>query len=198
MKTDPSIRALLLPQLRTKGSLVVQEWGIGHNSLIVDVARINADTVEAYEIKSASDSLARLPRQVPLYSSLFDRCTLVVAGKHSGAARDLIPPWWGIKIATEDGIKTHRYAIPNPSPYCTAGLLWRDEIAQIVKHFGFSTSNRGKVALLDVLKRANPSDLGDLVCAALHARTQWRSEDGRHVKREARRAIREKRKVRGY
>src|SRR4051812_17663661 len=63
-RRDPGVRAVLLPALRAArpDALLVQEWGVVGDygrptagTLIVDVATIGDELVEAWEIKSAAD-----------------------------------------------------------------------------------------------------------------------------------------------
>ena len=204
VRTDPEIRAVLLPQLRAErtDALVVQEWGITamgirdglyfSDTLIADVATVG-DLVEAWEIKSAADSVARLPRQVPLYSSLFDRCTLVTASNHLKHARGVLPAWWGLTVALSDGdLVVERPAMANPGPYNISGLLWADEVYRALRQTGAPARRTDKAVMLGKFN-ALPRDVtAPLVRAALRARVDWRSPDGTHARREARRAIRER------
>jgi hypothetical protein len=52
-------------------------------------------SLDAFEIKSERDTLRRLPRQALAHERLFDRCTLVVAERHSDHAAAMLPEWWG-------------------------------------------------------------------------------------------------------
>lgn len=222
MRTDPDIRRVLLPQLRAERSeaLLVQEWGItpyvGYSSggmIIVDVATVG-ELVEAWEIKSAADSVKRLPRQVPLYSSLFDRCTLVTAANHLKTARATLPPWWGLVVVLSGGdLITERPAAPNPGPYGTVGLLWVTELQQLAKacgvwaaalearraqrridypHATSKPSAPDRYHLSRALEALPVEQVAPLVRAALRARTDWRAPDGTHARREGRRAIRQR------
>jgi len=97
----------------------------------VDVAVVNG-SMSAYELKSARDTLARLPVQVEWYSKVVDHATLVVADRHLNHAAPLLPPWWGVIIATGDEqvtLTSERPAKLNPdiNPGALVRLLWRDE-----------------------------------------------------------------------
>ena len=62
-------------------TLIVEELGIRQGAARVDVAVVNG-SLHGYEIKSARDTLERLPKQSELYSSVFDTITLVTAENH--------------------------------------------------------------------------------------------------------------------
>ncbi len=54
---------------------IIEEMGIWAGSVRVDVAVINGE-FHGIELKSARDTLDRLPRQATLYDEVFDRVTL--------------------------------------------------------------------------------------------------------------------------
>lgn len=54
---------------------IVEEMGVWHGSVRVDIAVINGE-IAAYELKSARDTLQRLPGQACLYNEVFDRVSL--------------------------------------------------------------------------------------------------------------------------
>src|ERR1035441_1910308 len=76
---DADIRKVLLEGLEAKYSdrdhdLIVEEFGC--KAARADVAVING-VLHAYEIKSDSDSLDRLPSQIDAYQGVFEYVTLV-------------------------------------------------------------------------------------------------------------------------
>lgn len=206
MRTDPAIRAVLLPELRRSrpSALVVQEWGIAY-SLVADVAAIGERLIEAWEIKSAADGVARLARQVPLYSALFDRCTLVTAPNHLRHARAALPGWWGLTVTDAGALVVERKATANPGPYSVVGLLWATEMGQLLTWLGMrgrhSDATRKRYAELSARmgRRVQPPRLkskaemaaalagvprdvvAPLVCDLLVTREDWRREDGRRI-----------------
>ncbi len=60
----------------------------------VDVAVLNG-TLAGYELKSAHDTLQRLPVQVDVYSKVLDMATVVLAERHLQRALPMLPAWWG-------------------------------------------------------------------------------------------------------
>src|SRR6266550_991942 len=77
---------------------IVDELGLRHGIARVDIAVVNG-IIHGYELKSDKDNLKRLPHQVTIYSSVLDKVTLVVGIRHALEATELVPDWWGIKIA---------------------------------------------------------------------------------------------------
>lgn len=131
---------------------IVEEMGIWAGSVRVDIAVINGE-LSGYEIKSARDTLARLPAQQALYSQVFDRVTLVVADHHSKKALALIPDWWGVMIASmADGLAVclqqdrPSYGNPGVDALQVARLLWRPEAVAILERHGLVKGFRGAAA----------------------------------------------------
>ena len=77
---DGDVRAALHSQLAGRRSLVIDELGLC-GAVRVDVATVD-DALTGYELKSASDTLRRLPTQVEYYSKVLDYSVLVVADNH--------------------------------------------------------------------------------------------------------------------
>src|SRR5690606_32363510 len=110
-----------------------------HGSVRADVAVING-IMDCYEIKSDRDTLQRLPEQIRAYNAVFDKVTLVVGFSHIYEALEIIPDWWGVKIAktntTGDVIfSTIREPVPNTNKDkdAIARLLWREEALRILE-----------------------------------------------------------------
>lgn len=143
LSTDAEIREALhrkalRPFHRCADTLVVDELGLAHAKARIDVAVING-CVHGFEIKSAADSLARLPQQLALYEECLEKLTIVCAEKHLTGVRQIAPRWCGI-ITIEKGARggiaftTVREPKRNPNvrPYRLAHLLWRDEAVAIL------------------------------------------------------------------
>src|SRR5260370_2608601 len=133
-------------------TLIVEEMGIWSGSVRVDIAVVNGE-LHGFEIKSARDTLARLPGQERLYSQVFDRVTLVVAEKHAQKAEQMIPPWWGTICAVSTGNSTVSLlpgrpgaVNPQPDPLQTVRLLWRDEVLEILGRHGMQKGLRSATA----------------------------------------------------
>jgi hypothetical protein len=116
--------------------LIVPEMGLCCGRTRVDVAVLNG-SLHGYEIKSAHDSVARLPGQQKLYSSVLDYCTLVTAERHLAHAEALLPEAWGIWVATPAGdgaieLEVRKTAAYNKDvdSYRLTQMLWREELAE--------------------------------------------------------------------
>lgn len=143
MDTDTEIRTALhrkkLKRLHAcPNTLVVEELGLAHAKVRVDIAVING-CLHGFEIKSASDTLRRLPQQIRLYEECLEKLTIVCAEKHLPGVSTVVPEWCGIVAVT----KGRRGAIffrtikpdrrnPNIRTHRLASLLWRSEAAALL------------------------------------------------------------------
>ena len=182
---DPQIREILSGYFAgNKSPLKIHELGVIGGSVRADYTILNCDAFCGFEIKSAVDSLVRLPRQVDAYNDTFDMCSLVLDGDgdHLDKALLIIPEWWGVLIAHKNGLLTaHRAAKPNPSVsvYGRLWLLWKDEIQDILRSKGFSkgVSSANKSKLRDMLNSCI-IDIGEarrIVINAMLKRSGWRN-----------------------
>lgn len=147
----------------------------------IDVAAVNGRLV-GYEIKSAADSFARLPRQIDVYGRVVDEAVLVVERRRPDALLERIPWWWGLWSARSDGegctLEVVRAPAANPTPQAlaTAQLLWRDEALALLREHrsvnGLARANRWRLWTLitDVVPLP---ELQRYVRAALRARPGW-------------------------
>lgn len=163
-------------------TLVIDELGLCEGDARIDIAVVNG-TLTGYEIKSAADTLQRLPNQVAIYSRLFDQVTLVSSKSHIEKADHIIPPWWGITEVSEIE-KTVKFSLireaqDNPSidAFYLAQLLWRDEALLILKEIGAEKGVMSKPR--DVIWRrlseaTTVTELSRFVRQRLKARQNWR------------------------
>jgi hypothetical protein len=165
-----------------EGALIVEELGLCQGAARVDVAVVNG-SVHGYEIKSEYDTLARLPGQSTIYSQALEFVTIVAASAHSLKIAALIPPWWGIWIAVQDGggIRLEEVREPqrNPgiSPFAQAQLLWRQEALQALESRGLADGLKHKPRHQLWNRLASEltiEELGTLVRKCLKARNDWR------------------------
>jgi hypothetical protein len=150
--SDARVRAILKSSwLGARAPLtVLDEVGLFRRESRVDLVVVG-DRLEAYEIKSAADSLTRLPAQVHSYSRVFERITLVCASRHVARALAIVPEWWTVLevvsspdspfICRQDGRDN-----PEIDPLAVAQLLWRDDaldaLARRDRAAGLWTSTR--------------------------------------------------------
>lgn len=185
---DMDVRTALHGQLEREhaterdSTLFVDELGLC-GAVRVDVAVVNG-ALSGFELKSASDTLKRLPVQVDYYSRVLDYATLVVATNHLEAALSITPRWWGCYVAKWDGevvnLRTRRLPKPNPKidPYSLAQLLWRDEALETLVRHNAARGVMSKPRTALWVRLAETLSLHDLraeVRQALKARTSWRS-----------------------
>jgi hypothetical protein len=133
-------------------TLVVEEMGLWANYVRVDVAVINGE-FHGFELKSARDTLERLPRQAAVYNEIFDRVTLVLAENHLEKAADHVPEWWGLITARSvagGSVRLHkrREARFNPSVSAihVARLFWRAEAISVLEKHELARGFRSKRA----------------------------------------------------
>ena len=163
--------------------LVIDELGLAHARSRIDLAVFNG-SLHGYEIKSANDTLYRLPMQLDIYSSALQKLTLVVATRHVSATFALIPEWCGlIEIVNgpRGGIKfeTRRRSSLNPKldHFVFAHLLWRSEAQELLKLRGVATSDLNAPRKALYRKLVDEFPVRDLACAIksfMASRTRWR------------------------
>lgn len=183
---DLDVRRVLHKSLRKAhdepDTLVLDEFGLCQGAVRIDVAVVNGE-LQGYEIKSAKDTLQRLPAQAKHYSQVLDRVTLVVAENHMEAL-DIIPEWWGVKVASMGKrgavhVKSLRRTRKNPSidSYSLAQLLWKDECLDILSRLGKVRglkSKPRKVVWEALTESLSLDELRDTVRQTLKSRSDWR------------------------
>jgi len=191
LTSDETIRSVLIHELSLLHSndtkvRIIEEFGVKHGSARIDIAVVNG-IMHGYEIKSDKDTLNRLPEQMEVYNTIFDRVTLIVGKKHVIEAINLVPDWWGISIAKFD-IQTNklifnciREAYENPQKNCLsiARLLWREEALQILEEIGYASGLRSKPrnALYERLSQTlDQKTLSDKVRERIFFRQDWRAD----------------------
>ncbi len=154
---DRDVRLAIRAQLEVEhagddDTLIVEEMGVWSGSVRVDVAVING-ALSGFELKSARDTLARLPQQAHFYSEVFDRMTIVTAENHLSGCLSLLPDWWAVLIAHDqsDGtvnLTSFRDGQANPSQNALqiARLLWKAEAVAVLDKHGLAKGYRSKPA----------------------------------------------------
>lgn len=164
-------------------TLIIEELGLCEGVARVDLAVVNGK-VHGFEIKSAQDTLTRLPSQAEVYNRALDRVTIVIDKRHVQAAKPIIPKWWGIREAraASDGtvtLKEVRAPADNPrlDAFAQAQLLWRsealEELAKRSLDGGLKSKSRRLIwkRLAEVI---SPAELGEIVRMRLKSRSAWR------------------------
>lgn len=166
---------------RAADTLLVDELGLC-GQVRVDVAVVNG-ALTGYELKSAQDTLRRLPVQAAVYSKVLDYAHLVVAQNHVRDARSMVPGWWGLIEASWTGTSVALTPVlegkPNPGvdPYSLAQLLWRDEALRELELREIDKGVRTKPRNVLWQRLANEvpvEELRSVVRNRLKSRTGWR------------------------
>jgi len=188
LMNDAQIRAatknaLLVQHMGDAETVIFEELGVQHGLARIDLAVVNGE-LHGFELKSARDTLARLPEQAESYGRLFDRVTLVVEERHVRGAVDLVPDWWGVRVACQESGKLRfcdlRHAVKNPSPDPAAivALLWREEALHFLEELGIAGGVRWKCRAEIYSRIVTKTDI-DVLChrvrTCLRKRLNWRS-----------------------
>src|SRR6266571_56546 len=132
---DPQIRRQLRRRLEVEfgndpTALILDELGVCCGRIRADMVVVNGE-LKGFEIKSDQDTLLRLRSQASIYCRVFDTVSIVVAANHLENARKIVPRWWGMLVAEENGkaqpkIRKYRRERknPNPDPLAIAQLIW--------------------------------------------------------------------------
>lgn len=132
---------------------IIEEFKMPRPSARIDVALVNGQ-LAGYEIKSDADTLVRLRSQIPAYSGLFDRVSVVTTKRHVEATRVAIPKWWGIIVASSDApdqpFKVLRKGRLNPAP-SSSSLLYALTKSELQELLEFHTGRKMRSARKDTL-----------------------------------------------
>lgn len=143
-------RKILSRYLKEPNTAILEEFSLKHASARIDLVVVNS-VLHGFELKSDCDTLERLPDQSRIYSSVFDRITLIVGYRHAYEALEIIPNWWGVKLAHvgQRGaihFSDARSSRKNPSidPGAVARLLWREEALDLLDQIDEADGFRSK------------------------------------------------------
>lgn len=149
-----------------------------------DIAVVNGH-MTGYELKSASDNLKRLPKQIRYYSKVLDYCNLVVAENHFDKAIQILPPSWGVYVIekTKKGslrITKYKDAHIDRSLFdarSAVELLWREEALAILAKHGYDQGVRSQTRAFiwdRMVECFTPSQVRKIVRCQLKSRRHWR------------------------
>ena len=104
---DIDIRMAIVNQIRAADptTAIFEELPLARGEGCADIAAVNG-ALWGYELKSSRDSTARLRGQVRNYDRIFDYCLVVTACNHLRNVRKIVPPYWGILVASSTDGKT--------------------------------------------------------------------------------------------
>lgn len=137
-------------------SRILEEKVIGRAR--ADCVLIQEDSFMGIEIKSDHDSYSRLEGQIKNYNQYFDYNMVVVGSKHAHSIENHVPSFWGIITVEEVEGKCDFYILrqEQKNPFCDikrkASLLWKSELQEIQKKYGFPKyQNKSKSFLVNYL-----------------------------------------------
>lgn len=142
---DKDLRDLTLKDLYQKhgaenDTKIINEMGLINGESRIDIAVVNG-ILHGYELKSESDNLLRLPRQIQNYNRIFERMTLVVDRKYVEEVKEIIPDWWGIMTVRQDktGLRELRKGrrIKTQDEAALLNLLWKEEYDGLIDLLGY-------------------------------------------------------------
>ncbi|RYZ28033.1 MAG: hypothetical protein EOP49_41795 [Sphingobacteriales bacterium] len=181
---DPCIRQLLkntklAKYFRDGSSRVVEEMNLPVAKARVDIAVINGH-LHGYEIKSASDTLSRLPGQIEAYTKVFDYLSVITEDKYAGKVAAIVPQWVGIYTCSaasgrltrirQEKINRHKEG------FYLAKLLWREEIEAVLNenNIAYRKKDRNWILCELLAREIKTSELSAIVRGKLKNRTSWR------------------------
>lgn len=181
---DPEIRELLLQKFLTKyqnaeNCLIFEEVGVMYGESIVDLAIISKVFNQAFEIKSAQDSMSRLPKQLKDYLQVFDYITVVSQPSHLDEILGIAPHFVGIMMVYDNG-DIEYLRKPTANPFIRKNkliqLLWRDEVYRFLRtkgHKGMSSLSNAKIKKL-ACDTYSLGEIRELVFETLKNRADWK------------------------
>jgi hypothetical protein len=137
---DARIREALLRKLvrqKARPRAVLEELHVHNGNAIADVVTLHSEA-HCYEIKGATDRIERIAVQAPYYNAAFRRITLVTAECKLRRALELVPPFWGIMLATEniDAVRFRHVRSAQLNPHfkrqAAAMTLWKSEMLELL------------------------------------------------------------------
>ncbi len=185
------VERLVLEHAAERETRIVHELSLCQAEARIDMAVVNG-RLTGWEIKTAADTLGRLPAQEQVYSRVFDRVWLAADARHIDKARSLIPTWWGIARVSERGgacrlTEVRRSRLnPDVDLGSLVRLLWRDETLEELSALGLAAGlERAPRRVLwqrlaeAVPRRASRNQLKRRVRDRLKAREGWRADGQR-------------------
>lgn len=176
-------RSLYVRHKNEPDTVIFDELGVRRGYSRIDLAVVNGE-LQGFELKSDKDTLTRLPEQAESFGRVFDRVTLVAAERHVRDAVDLVPDWWGLRVACKELGRVRfcdlKYALRNPSPDPAAivALLWREEALHYLEEQGVAAGIRSKPRAEIYARLVDTMDMVALcerVRTCLRRRPNWRS-----------------------
>jgi len=180
---DATRQSLYVQHRNDRDTVIFDELGVRHGSSRIDLAVVNGE-LQGFELKSNQDTLIRLPEQAEAFGRVFDRVTLVVEERHVRRAVNVVPDWWGVRVAFPGagGVRfcdlKHAMRNPSPDPAAIVALLWREEALDFLQELGVAEGVR-TISRAEVYARVVRETDVDVLCnrvrTCLRQRLNWRS-----------------------
>lgn len=164
---------------------IIEELGVCHGTARIDIAVVNG-IMHGYEIKSDQDTLQRLPEQMNVFNSVFDKVTLVVGKSHLYGAINMVPDWWGVMIAKVDADGSVIFNLiregennKQQDGVSVARLLWREEALRILEKAGKANGlySKPRDCIYEKLSTVfDQETLGEKVRETIFVRSDWRPD----------------------
>ncbi len=177
---DARIREALmrkLEQQKKRPRAVLQELHVHNGKAIADIVTLHSEA-HCYEIKGATDRIERITVQSTYYNASFRRITLVTTECKLRRALKLVPSFWGLIVAIEDGANVRfrhlRAAQPNPhfARQSAAMTLWKSEMLKLVSEANAKRKPRRLLAQL-IAETQCDLELSMSICDLLLNRRRW-------------------------
>ena len=165
------------------GRVIIEELDLCVGEARIDLAIIDGKSL-GIEIKSDHDTLERLPKQIEVYSRVFDRVVIVSGFKLLNQILCSVPDWWGVATVTKSNqgiLKYHslRNSKKNydKDPFSNAQLLWKSEMLDLLKKKSLDAKYKNKSkdilwkALVDFFPK---TEVFNHVNRCLKSRREWR------------------------
>jgi hypothetical protein len=162
-------------------SKVVDELSLPVAKARIDVAVING-FLHGYEIKSASDTLQRLPSQIEAYTKVFDYLSIVTESKYHERILDFVPPWVGLIVCNEKKDVKMIEQIRKPKlnkdkqVFFIAKLLWREELIDSLTEYQipFRKKDRNWLLCETLSSNLDINEVSFIVRDKLKKRVDWK------------------------
>jgi len=165
-------------------SKVVEELNLPIAKARIDLAVINGH-LHGFEIKSASDTLQRLPSQLIAYSKVFDYLSVITEDKYHHKLMSILPNWVGVYVCSEKNgqfiIRKEKAGTLNKEKdgFYIAKLLWREELIDVLNTFNIPFKKKDRNWILAEIVAANIKlpVLSDVVREKLKKRIDWKLDN---------------------
>lgn len=190
---EATIRAATVARIRDllPGARIIHELNVEQGTVRADIAAVEVDRLYLFEIKSARDTLHRLPNQLRLFHPVCHGLVVVADEKWCGRATAAgFPNCDARAIIAHNAPLASLWQWPEPErpwgrdwtlpahlsipwPHRMLRLLWTEELRDVARDLEIPTTTRApgyKLAAL-IANQATGSEITAAVCRTLRRRT---------------------------